>query len=185
MHPAATRPATEVDAHQTEPAYWLNQPASFAAESGEFESLWQAAEQTVRGRGWRLDRLDYRNGVMSAEPTTSQQFFEFWRRDVATGADLARSSLATVRRTTRFEFQRNPDGRYEVRPKVLVEQLASSGRRLTTAVQYQRAFELNPTGSRELDQGVALPPQYWYAVGRDQALEKELAEEIGKKLGKL
>ena len=37
-------------------------------------------------------------------------------------------------------------------------------------------------GTRESDAGVILPHKYWYAVGRDEALERALTAAIERKL---
>lgn len=154
-------------------------------EGGDFEALWQAAERTAKDHGFRIDRRDYRLGIMTTDPLTSKQFFELWRSDEATAHDVAQSSLNTIRRTIHFEFQRREDGTFIVAPKVLVEQLANVGHRITSAVQYQSVFDPSlQRGSAEEDQGTVLPQRYWYAIGRDETMEKILAGEVGERLGR-
>ena len=37
-------------------------------------------------------------------------------------------------------------------------------------------------GTRETDVGVRLDPRYWYAIGRDDALERKLADDVRKQV---
>jgi hypothetical protein len=88
------------------------------------------------------------------------------------------SSLSTTRRTLRYEFTRNPDGTFTVTPKVLVERFATQGRRVTSPALAPAAFD---PPAEDYDPSYRLhpwDPTYWYAVGRDTALEKQVAKSI-------
>ncbi|MCS7034887.1 MAG: hypothetical protein NZ561_12980 [Phycisphaerae bacterium] len=155
----------------------------------DFDALWSAAEATARSLLLPLDRRDRRGGLLVTEPTTSSQFFEPWRQDQQTLYDRAQSSLATIRRTVRFEFTRNEEGGYLVAPKVLVERYSQAENRISSVVLYRSAFraarlqENAPYGTRETDRGVFLPTRYWYAIGRDRPTEEYIARELRKRLG--
>ncbi len=181
--PAATQPATAVDARQADPAYWLEQPAVALVHSDDYDRLWDAAQWTARDYLFSIDRRDYRDGVLTTEPMVSRQFFEVWRKDVPAAGDLARSSLQTIRRSIRFTFTRQAGGGWSVTPKVLVEQFASAGRRLSYVGAYQAITVPGGTiGSTEMDEGIYLPAQYWFPIGRDYALERKLARTIRQRL---
>lgn len=186
---ATTQPVTDVDARLAEPAYWLNQPATSTATGADFDALWSAAEDAARARFFPIDRRDRRLGVMTTEPVVSAQWFEPWRRDAIEPDALADSSLATIRRTIRFEFERRDDGAFVVAPRVLVERYAQAEVRVTSVVLYRSVFrlgrttDLTPYGTKETDRGIFLPNRYWYAVGRDHALEQALADEIQRRAG--
>lgn len=175
---------TQSDTALATPAYWLRQPATEAVTHGDYDQLWEACRSAARWRGFRVDRTDYRGGVMVTYPLVSRQFFEVWRRDVVTLPDLAESSLATVRRIVRFEIEKRDDGSFACVPKVLVERYAQTERRITSVTQYRESFSSEPgvLGSRERDKGINVPVTYWYATGRDDALERELAEGIRARL---
>jgi hypothetical protein len=167
---AATRPA---------------EPPRVSVSHRDFNALWRAAEDAARLRLFPIDRRDYRGGVLKTEAVISKQAFEPWRRDAVTAGDVAQSTLATVRRTITFRFDRNEAGdTYTVTPEVLVERYAQAEQRLTSAALYRAAFRRNPDarGSREADRGINLPQRYWYELGRDVALEKDLAEAIRARL---
>jgi hypothetical protein len=190
QNPSATQPATAQDLATTQPSHWLDQPAPAGARADDFQRLWTAAEDVARDFLFRLDRQDYRAGVLTTRPMVSAQWFEPWRREVRTVEDRNESSLATVRRTIRFEFERLEDGAYRVTPKVLVERQALAEQRITSAVGYRQYFRRpirpqdRPRGTRESDVGIYLPNRYWYPIGRDDAFERALAQAVAKKVEK-
>jgi hypothetical protein len=185
-----TRRVTDVDRRLAQPAFWYNQPATSTVTADDFDNLWAACERAARDRGFRIDREDFRSGVMTTHPLISKQWFELWRRDVVTLPAVAHSSLHTTRRTIRFELAAKSDGSFEASPKVLVERLSVVEHRITSASQYRDIFALTREESlREEDrqrnpllQQEGIPPSYWYALGRDEALEKTLAAAIAGKV---
>ena len=190
QNPAATQPATTRDLATTQPSYWLDQPAPASAHANDFQRLWTASEDVARDFFFRLDRQDFRAGLLTTRPMVSAQWFEPWRREVRTADDRSESSLATIRRTAQFRFERLDNGSYRVTPKVLVERQALAEQRITSAVAYQQYFRRplrvqdRPRGTRESDVGVYLPNRYWYPVGRDAALERALVEAIEKEIAR-
>lgn len=183
--PPTTQMATDVDPATTQPSYWYDQPGVASVEGSGFQTLWNTAEDVARSYFFKIDRIDYREGVLTTEPMVSAQFFEPWRRDVQTIDDSLESSLATVRRTVRFEFTKLDNGSYRVVPKVLVERRSIAEQRITSVVLYRQTFKRPvttgkkaPSGTHETDVGVYLPARYWYPIGRDQTLEKSIAERM-------
>lgn len=184
QHPAATQPSTTIDVATTQPSYWLDQPPTVVIHSSNFESLVSACEDAARDYLFRLDRIDYRAGLITTVPLVSAQWFEPWRQDNRTLADVEESSIATIRRTIRFEFTRLPDETWQVAPKVLVERQAISERRITSVVLYRnvftsiRAAHLRPSGTHESDEGIILSPRYWYLLRRDPDFERVVARAV-------
>ena len=191
----ATRPAAAVAAvtqpsiASARPAYWLRKAPTVTIEASDFETLWRACEESARHFGFVLDRLDYRGGVITTQPLTSKQFWELWRNDVATLEDVGNSSLATYRRTLRFDIEKTPAGGYVAAPRVVIERYSRSETPITASVYLRNAFRTQRNartyGSRESDRGVYLPRQYWYATGRDEVLEKNVASEVRKQLARM
>lgn len=181
--PATTRPAVAPavspdDARLADADFWWSQPP-LASARGELEPLWSAAERSVKDLFFVIDRRDWRAGVLTTRPMISAQWFEPWRGDASTSAARTESTLASVRRTVRFEFATLDDGTTEVRPRVLVEREAVVERRVTSSALVRGAFSRRTLrGSIESDRGVELPDRYWYAVGRDTAMERQLAARI-------
>jgi len=184
-------PMTDVDGAVATADYWYAQPAAAAATAGDFDSLWAAAEQAARLRLFTIDRRDPRSGMLVSAPMVSSQVFEPWRQDQKSGYDTAQSTLATIRRTIRFEIVKQDDGLFQLTPKVLVERYSQSENRVTSVVLYRGVFRTIRTpdtaafGTRETDRGVFLEGRYWYATGRDEKLEAALAADVQKAVGKL
>lgn len=179
----ATQPAT--DEQLVDPNYWLAQPSAGSVSAADFEKLWATAEKISRDYLFAIDRRDRRDGLLTTQPTISAQWFEPWRKELQTSADIADSSLATHRRTIYFSFDKT-DGQYVVTPKVLVERQSLSERRVSGVLgkNYLRrdaAIE-RISGTREIDAGVLLPTSYWYPVGRDYAFEQKLVEDLNASL---
>lgn len=183
---SSSRYSTEAAA--TQPSYWIDQPASARASGDNFDRLWAACEDVARDHLFRLDRTDFRTGVLTTQPMVSSQWFEPWRRDAVTIVDRNESTVATIRRTIQFEFERISPDQWQVSPKVLVERQALAEQRITSTALYRNFYTYarnpaaRPSGTRESDQGVYLPSRYWYPIGRDADFERVLASEVQKKM---
>jgi hypothetical protein len=154
---ATTRPLTDVDPKLAEKEYWLEQPAT-AMVNGNFDRLWEASEEAAREFLFKIDRRDQRSGLLTTEPMISKQMFELWRKDAGTMTDTVENSLQNIRRTIVFQFRREGDGVYSVSPKVVVEKESRVDQRYRV--------------------GTELPVSYWYALRRDEVMEKRVAREI-------
>ena len=171
----------ELPPESAAPEYWLRRPAVAHASDGNFDRLWNACRRAVQSRSFVVDRVDLRGGVMTTFPQVSKQIFEFWRNDAGSFPAVMESTIGTVRRYVRVEIVRRDDGTYEATPKVVVERYAQSERRVTSVARYTEVFAWDPSqqGSRERDRlGADLPPAYWYAIGRDEPLERQIAADV-------
>src|SRR3954466_4623858 len=178
-----TVPATISDPAATQPSYWYQQPTAASAVYDSFSTLFKTCENVSRDFYFKIDRVDYRDGILTTVPLESAQAFEPWRPDVQTFQDARESTLASIRRTIRWEFKRQDDGTFEVTPKVLVERQTVQERRITNVALYRGAYTKEkpsdaPQGSHEADEGFLIPGKYWYSVGRDPVLESKLALEV-------
>jgi hypothetical protein len=185
-NPAATQPVTVKDPATTQPSYYLDQPPAATVTTLQFQPLWDACEKAARAYQFHLDREDYRLGLITTKPMISKQLLEPWRRDAGSSHAVWENSLATIRRTLRFEIQRTEEGAYVMTPKVLVERETIVERRLTAAVQFRSAFagpasESKVSVTAESD----LPPRYWTPIARDTALEQRIAEGVRKRVNKI
>ncbi len=177
--------ATSIDPKTATPRYWMDKPATAQVSDGDYDRLWLACDEATRHYHFLPDALNYRQGIMTSKPLVSKGMGEFWRNDVQDESDLVKSTIATYRRTIRYDIDRTDDDRYEVGVKVLVERSSQFERRVTTGIQFRDAFGPYPPAAEfRSDDGVKQDAQYWYAVGRDQTLEKALAQVIEDKLAK-
>ena len=120
---------------------------------------------------------------MTSFPLTSKQAFEIWRSDVVGAAAVAQSTLGTLRRTLRWDVKSDDDGTFVATPTVLVERYQVEERRLTNAMQYRDIYSIDrPIGDERKDKGIDVPEEYWYPLGRDRDLEKQLVNEVREKI---
>ena len=175
---SARRPPATAPSSATRSAEVARPPGVIHAD---YEALWNACEAAAKARLFPIQRTDYRAGVLTTEPVVSKQAFEIWRNDVVAASDVIESSLATIRRTIRFEIEPTDDGRFRAIPSVLVERYSAAERRITSTAFYRSLFRRNAVrarGTRESDRGIILPGHYWYELGYDAALERELRQAI-------
>jgi hypothetical protein len=186
--PPATQPATAVDPATTQPSYWLSQPAAAQVRASDFEAMWEGCKAVARSYLFAIDREDFRAGLITTEPMISKQWWEFWRPDTGAISDVMENSVATIRRTLRFEVARDEQGGgFVITPKVLVERLAVLERRITSVAQYRQAFAGPAAPSRfavarDEEPMMDLPPRYWYPVGRDSKMEERVAARLRGRL---
>lgn len=167
--------------------YWLAQPGAASVFCPDYDRLWDTCQSTARDDQFAFDQDDYRQGLLTTRPLPSRQFFEIWRNDCGDSYGVAQSSLQTIRRTIDFEFQSLPGG-FVVTPKVVVERLAQLTLRITSPAEYSRAFTgVEPLSNDPAQEAARVVLQdsteHWYAIGRDSALEAELAQEIQRRIG--
>jgi hypothetical protein len=155
-----------------------------SVSSRDFDALWKACERSLWARHFRIDRRDYREGLITTYPLISKQFFEPWRTDTLGAANVAESSLNTIRRTVRFEIAHDSKRDvYTAVPRVQIERYSNAGRRLTSAAMYRSTFRRTEArGTRESDAGVTMPSRYWYSIGHDERLEQALARSVKNRL---
>ena len=180
-----TRPAfLSAPASEASPDYWWNKPNVTSVTTPNFDKLWQACVDTLVFDQFELNEQDRRFGALTTYPMISKQFFEFWRSDAGDLHEIAQDSLQTIRRTVHIYFARNPDGQFVAYPKVLMEQLSHPERRITAQAQFSQAFASTyEMPNRTTDQGATVPNRYWYSIGRDNAMEKQLARAVEQRLG--
>jgi hypothetical protein len=175
--------ATTIDPAKATPRYWMDKPATAHADGSNYDRVWLACDAATRHYHFIPDVLNYRQGIMTSKPLVSKGVGEFWRNDVLDSDDRTKSTIATYRRTIRYDIEKKDDGRYEVDVKVLVERSSQFERRVTTGIQFRDSFgPYPPSAEFRSDDGAKQEAQYWYAVGRDETLEKALAQVIDETL---
>jgi hypothetical protein len=85
-----------------------------------FQALWLASQEVLRKYHFTINRQDRRAGLITTEPLTGQQFFEWWRKDAVTREALADSSLKTLHRSVTVRIQPIRPGADEYEPIVEV-----------------------------------------------------------------
>ena len=156
------------------------QPGAPAPALG-FEAVWDAS-RTVLGRyDFPLDRVDRRAGLITTAPITGQYATEFWRRDAATAADLAESTVQTIYRSARVQIEPVGDG---FRPTVTAH-TQRSNRAMPQIISASEAIALfRLPGQKSSARRMYLMDYGWHDrrpvtdLGRDHALEAKLRGDI-------
>lgn len=141
-------------------------------------------------------RVDRVGGVTVAGPTTSGQWFEFWRADSRGSYQSLESSLHTIRRTVTVRLAADPTvaaapgastspssaGPHTVSVQVEKERYSATERQVTTPLSALAIYsDKLPT-----EQGVRASRsegEHWVPLGRDPLLEDYLLEKIVDRSG--
>ncbi len=153
-------------------------PTDTQLTGADFEQLWQTGLEVLRRYNFRPDRQDRRAGVITTHPTTSAQWFEFWRPGTCGGFEAAEANLHTVRRQATVHIRPAAEqGQLYVSVQVDVYRYAAPERQVTTASGALQIFgEKLPTAEGEM--GPQAAAAYWVPLGRDSRLEDELLRRI-------
>lgn len=144
------------------------------------EQLWLHSQAELKSRGFDLDIVDRRHGLIQTFPRTSSQWFEFWARDVVTDYARAEASVQSVRRSVRIEMHATADDQCTLACRVDVERLVAGRANVSGTVRANSVFSRlggrMPTLS---DRRNDRRGRQWVSLGRDQALEDDILRAIG------
>lgn len=163
--------------------FHADHPQTKSAISGhDADAVWDGVQDSLRRLGYRLDRVDREAGIVTTKPETSQHYFEFWRRDVATRADFLEATLNTVQRWVEVSVSPASDGSSEVAVVVHKERLSSPDRQFNNTGSAYKYFgeELPSTTGKEK---VTAADDRWIDRGRDLAMEQYLLASILERVG--
>lgn len=152
------------------------------ADADQRDRVWTAGADVLREHGFRIDRMDRRAGIITTKPQTSQQFFEFWRKDVDTPYDRLEASFRTVRRYVKLETQPDQVGdEMPVTVTVFRETFATPERQFNSSIAAFRMFG-DDLPSEETGGRVTRADDYWIPDGRDPAMESYFLNQIAKRI---
>lgn len=136
------------------------------------DALWLSCQEVLREHGFMIDRLDRRAGIITTVPQTSQQYFEFWRKDVDTPYDFGEASLRSVRRTVTVEVAfDDARGESNVIVNVKRETFCTPERQFNNSLAaFQMFGEQLPAA--ETGERITRADDYWVDAGRDLAMER-------------
>lgn len=164
-----------------EPRYWFDQPAAVQVVAGDYQSLWDQTLEAAERFQFEPALRDYRGGRLTTEPLVSAYPLEVWRSELRDTGSVLESGVSTVRRRVHFEIESGDE--FVLTPRVVVEKRSLGERRISTAVDYRRVLGGGEERGYRADEDAGLNNTYWYAVGRDEALERSLANRIASRTG--
>ena len=145
--------------------------------------LWQSCKSELKNRGFRLDRVDLRSGVIDTFPMVSSQWFEFWRHDVVDTASLAESSLQTIRRRVGIKLTPLGENKYRFDCRVTVQKLSMPPSAVSGSVWAENVFYSTAGRSpiwNDPDGG-----RVWVTLGNDTYLADEIIRSVNTMLEKI
>lgn len=158
-------------------------PTATQLTGADSEQLWQTALEVLRRYDLQPDRQDRRAGVITTHPTTSAQWFEFWRPEVVGGFEAGEANLHTIRRQATVHIRpASQQGQIYVSAQVDVYRYSAPERQVTSASGALQIFgEKLPTAEGRMEPLAEV--SYWVPLGRDGRLEDELLRRIAWQVG--
>lgn len=148
---------------------------AFMTAHQESGAIWEVCQRELKGRQFRLDRVDKRSGIIETYPLVSKQWFEFWRNDVVDSYSQSESNLHTVRRKVILKVKSQTSEGHRIQCQVKVERLSSHKIVLTGTARARKIFSYRITEQNR-------KKMQWIPLGRDFALEKSIVASIEKSI---
>lgn len=145
------------------------------------DNIWQIAQKELKSRGFELDRVDLRSGIIETVPLVSRQWFEFWRRDVVDEKSLAQSSLHTVRRKVNVRLVAGDNDKIHIHCRVFIEKLSFGPTKTSGPVRAEEIFS-SKAYRVEKNKSLGKQPYQWIPIGNDLFLEKDILESIQEEI---
>ncbi len=144
----------------------------------DLDALWDRTLVILRKQGFEPDRQDRAMGVITTLPTTSMQWHEPWRQDLADGYSLLDASLHTTQRMVTVRFVKTEEWSVDV--QVDVHRLSTPETQISTASSVLHGLSGRlPTVEGELSgSGRSPPPHDWIQLRRDGMMEERLLDQI-------
>lgn len=194
---AGTQPATQSAATDEAVRQSTTQPAPLSRVvdpnqtvqsiyGGNYDVMWREAKILLDKLGFRLDRQDYRQGVITTLPLETPNVAEFWAPDRESFKSSLESTLNYYRRTVRLTIEPyNNRQSYRIAVQVLVERETNPTEQIGGPVHAGAgAFARQESGLRSdfvAGSRAELKP-IWYVVGREPGFEKFILKKLLKKI---
>ena len=158
-----------------------NGPTQILLEIPDREAFIDKTLSLLRRSDFTPEHMDRDAGLVVTQPSTGQQWFEFWRHDSIGGYQLLESSIHTVRRIVTVHVDRteadSPGDEFRVSVQVDKQRYSAPERQVTTASGALAIYsEHLPT-----TEGLAASRtegEHWVPLGRDVQLEQYLLDRI-------
>ena len=161
-----------------------NQTERFVYDA-TYDHVWQRGMDLLTHIGFRIDRRDYRLGVLTTVPMIGPQFVELWRRDQTGPMQALESTVNNQRHTIRLTIAAVPGKPeyWQIAVQALVERQSNPTEVLGGPIfATNSGFGGNAITLRSDYTGNSTEGDYWTVIGRDPALEKKIVAAWLKKL---
>jgi len=203
---AATAPATQATTQAdtqsatTEPA---SQPATQPGGGGRlvkrridpnqttrfvyratYENVYDQARLILNRFNFRLDRQDFRLGVLTTQPLLSSHIIEPWRPDNANANNAIENTLHDQRRSVRITISKAPKPDfYEIAVQVIVERATNPTEGLGGPIFVEGSgFGRNALTLRSDYITSETTGPRWTVIGRDTQLERKLLDALFERI---
>lgn len=153
---------------------------------GNYEIMWRESMLLLNRLGFRLDRQDYRQGVLTTLPQETPNVAEFWASDRGSFKSSLEGTVNYYRRTVRLTIEpRNNYESYHISVQVLVERRTNPTEEIGGPVHAGAgAFTRQESGLRsDFVSGSREELQTrWYVVGREPGYENFILKRLMKKI---
>lgn len=149
---------------------------AIGGDDENLNELWNHTLSVLRRHDFEPDQQDRALGIITTLPTTSMQWHEPWREDVADAYSLLHASMHTTQRKVTVRFVRN--GGWSVEVQVDVYRLSRPETQITSASSTLHGFTGHlPTLEGRVNQ-TAKTDSHWVYLGRDGTMEERLLRRI-------
>ncbi len=161
----------------------ISGPTSTTLEPDRYAEAFEVVKDALRERGFELERVDARAGIITTRPQTSSGFFTPWVASERRPRDEMASSLHRQRRVVEVRFLGGEGDRRTSREPVTVdvsarvERVYQPGVRTPTASVRLRHVSTDPT------LGAGAEDIFAVDQGADRALAAELNRRIAVAMG--
>ena len=152
------------------------------------QHVWDASGQVLRDYGFTVDRQDRRDMLLTTEPLVGPQWFECWRKDAVTRYDRNESSAQTIYRMVIVKIRPTAPGEPIYRPivEVYVARSDNPTQTISNISDVYRLFVISGASRKTTDMifnSEPTPPEFRTDLGRDEDLERVLANKIVRASG--
>ena len=139
---------------------------------GDRDNIWQISQAELKDRGFSLDRVDLRSGVIDTFPMVSKQWFEFWRRDVIGPKAIAESSLHTIRRYIKLQLTEQEKDKFDLHCDVIVQRFTAEPGLTSATLSGQDILSATRRQQKKSSK------YQWIPIGSDNALANDILTAI-------
>ena len=151
-------------------------------DSASRTEVMRAAEDTLSGMHFAIEKLDTEQGIIRTEPLRGAQVFEFWRSDNAGLYNTAEANFHAIRRSVEVRVTEE-QGQVSVDCTVQVQQLSLPE---NEAASISQAYQMHSASSMGVQQLRLAPRQKlgmaWIDLGQDSRLAERILNEIARRV---